>query len=578
MKITVTPGKVYAVVYKADGSVGVEYTTTLSNDYKGGYITLMQNGVSHFKNISIIEYPEISINNYSATPDGNGGIATDKIFVERTYGENVDYKEIVPERAGYSFMGFYSDAEYENEIELDSTIDRKNTVYTKWSDFADVTADGSVDVVDLVRIKKMAASVVESTVAADLNFDGTNADGSDLAVLRKTVLGESVASNVSVAAELMNDGILYPLGRTMVLDGAVEMDHVNTGFVLRGEFEGDVKADFTTNRTGTLLNVSVDGGENKVVDLKLDGLTTIAEGLEKGEHTIEVISGTSTKYSTTPDTDKGTKAYDGTLKLNKLYYSGIPMTYESDKTSRILFLGDSITCGMGLGTDLSEGGYKESNSYYSYASVLGRMLNAEVEVNARCGAKVCHFVWADCNASNNEGRGKGLCNGIDWLKSINVRNSTEYDYANNQPDIVVINLGTNDIPYAKDENGNWVEIWDDTGSKYSDEVPPLLNRVHNLYPNAKIVWTVGMMDRNTEISQEYIGYFKSYVEAWSAENGNAAYFLDLSSVADISGHIGHPTISGHTAAAEELYNFILDNNIGINVSNLAELDSVQKKN
>ena len=53
MKITVTPGKVYAVVYKADGSVGVEYTTTLSNDYKGGYITLMQNGVSHFKNISI---------------------------------------------------------------------------------------------------------------------------------------------------------------------------------------------------------------------------------------------------------------------------------------------------------------------------------------------------------------------------------------------------------------------------------------------------------------------------------------------------------------------------------------------
>lgn len=468
-------------------------------------------------------------------------------------------------------MGFYSDAEYENEIELNSSIDRKATVYAKWSDFADVTADGNVNVIDLVRIKKMAVNDIAATVAADLDFDGTNANGSDITVLRKKLTGENVSSNVSVAAELMNNGILYPLGRTMVLDGAVEMDHVNTGFVLKGNFEGDVKAEFDTNRTGTLLNVSINGGENKIIDLNLDGLTTLAENLEKGEHTIEVISGTSTKYSTTPDTEAGTQAYDGTLKLNKLYYSGIPMTYESDKASRILFIGDEITCGMGLGTSVENGGYKESNAYYSYASVLGRMLNAEVEVNARCGAKVCHFVWPTA------GRGKGLCDDIDWLKSINVRDNTEYDYLNNQPDLVVINLGTNDIPYAKDENGNWVGIWDDTGNKYSEEVPPLLKRVHTLYPNAKIIWTVGMMDRNTDISKEYIGYFKDYVEAWSAANDNAAYFLDLSDFADLEGHLGHPTISGHTAAAEELYDFILENNIGINVSNLAELDSVEKK-
>ena len=53
MEITVTPGKVHTVVYKADGSVGVEYTTDLATDYKGGYITLMQNGVTFFRNISI---------------------------------------------------------------------------------------------------------------------------------------------------------------------------------------------------------------------------------------------------------------------------------------------------------------------------------------------------------------------------------------------------------------------------------------------------------------------------------------------------------------------------------------------
>ncbi|MBO5021680.1 MAG: hypothetical protein J6D52_13530, partial [Clostridia bacterium] len=500
MEITVTPGKVYTVVYNTDGSVATEYTAALADDYKGGYITLMLNGLNNFKEISIVEYPEISINNYYATPDGNGSMANDNILIERTYGENVDYKEIVPERAGFNFMGFYSDADYENAIDLNYTIDRDATVYTKWSDFADVNADGDIDIRDLVRIDEISEDVAEITIAADIDFDGTAATVLDLSVFRKKLLCDEAISNVSSAAQLMNDGILYPLGRTMVLNDAVEMDHVNTGFVLKGNFEGDVKADFTTNRTGTLLNVSVDSGDNKVIDLNLDGLTTLAEDLTKGEHTIEVINGTSTRYTTTADAENGTQAYDGTLQLNRLYYSGMPLTYKSDKASKILFIGDEITCGFGLGTSLDESGYKESNAYYSYASILGRMLDAQVEVNARCGAKVCHFVWADCGASNNEGRGKGLCNGIDWLKSINVRNSTEYDYANNQPDLVLINLGTNDIPYEKDENGNWVGIWDDTGNKYSEEVPPLLKRVHELYPNAKIIWTVGMMDRNTEIS------------------------------------------------------------------------------
>jgi len=328
MEITVTPGKVYTVVYNTDGSVSTEYTSALADDYKGGYITLMLNGLNNFKDISIVEYPEISINNYYATPDGNGGIATDKIFVERTYGENVDYKEvlIVPERAGYNFMGFYSDESYENAVDLEATIDRKATVYAKWSDFADITADGNVNLKDLVKIKKMAASIVSPTVAADLDFDGTNANGTDISVLRNKLLGKAVQSNVAVAADLMDAGILYPLGRTMVLDGAVEMDHVNTGFVFKGNFEGDVKADFTTNRTGTLLNVSVDGGDNKIIDLNLDGLTTLAEDLTKGEHTIEVISGTSTRYTTTADSAEGTRAYDGALQLNKLYYSGMPLT------------------------------------------------------------------------------------------------------------------------------------------------------------------------------------------------------------------------------------------------------------
>ena len=60
-EITVTPGKVNVKVYDSDyagGNVIVDYTTELSEDYKGGYIALMQNGVNLFKAISITSSTE----------------------------------------------------------------------------------------------------------------------------------------------------------------------------------------------------------------------------------------------------------------------------------------------------------------------------------------------------------------------------------------------------------------------------------------------------------------------------------------------------------------------------------------
>ena len=63
MEITVTPKGIHTVTYNADGTVAIEYTTDLPKDYNGGYITLMQNGVNFFRNISITHpdadlYPE----------------------------------------------------------------------------------------------------------------------------------------------------------------------------------------------------------------------------------------------------------------------------------------------------------------------------------------------------------------------------------------------------------------------------------------------------------------------------------------------------------------------------------------
>lgn len=60
-EITVTPGKVYVAVYNDDGTVAIENTVSLSQDYEGGYISLMQNGLSFFRNISITEFSVVDM-------------------------------------------------------------------------------------------------------------------------------------------------------------------------------------------------------------------------------------------------------------------------------------------------------------------------------------------------------------------------------------------------------------------------------------------------------------------------------------------------------------------------------------
>ena len=61
LEITVLPGSVYTAVYDKDGNLALELTSDLEESYEGGYIALMQNGVSLIKNVSIIGYEHISM-------------------------------------------------------------------------------------------------------------------------------------------------------------------------------------------------------------------------------------------------------------------------------------------------------------------------------------------------------------------------------------------------------------------------------------------------------------------------------------------------------------------------------------
>lgn len=107
-----------------------------------------------------------------------------------------------------------------------------------------------------------------------------------------------------------------------------------------------------------------------------------------------------------------------------------------------------------------------------------------------------------------------------------------YDYDEWQPDLVVINLGTNDYKV----NG--------TEAQYIENVKYTLSMVRAARPNAKIIWGFGMMNLTNE--EWIINGVNAYNEA---ANDDVTYIcLPMNR----NGDHNHPDGEGMAAGAEAL--------------------------
>jgi lysophospholipase L1-like esterase len=118
--------------------------------------------------------------------------------------------------------------------------------------------------------------------------------------------------------------------------------------------------------------------------------------------------------------------------------------------------------------------------------------------------------------------------------------STSAKYENTfTPDIVVINLGTNDNSKGSDP------------AQFKEDVKALIALVRSTYgEDVKIVWAANMMG----------ACMQTYSQAAINELGGEAaglYFCTLT--ANQEGGYYHPSKAGHVVAAAELANFIQEN-------------------
>jgi len=197
-----------------------------------------------------------------------------------------------------------------------------------------------------------------------------------------------------------------------------------------------------------------------------DSIVTLATALPQGCHTLRlmyIIEG----YELKPD-------FRGFILDNGAKLVSPPSLPERT----IEFIGNSITCGYGNEsiemTDPFE--YETENHYYTYAQITCRALNARANVVARSGIGVYRSYG---------GPKKGTPENVmttEYEYTNLYDRSEKWDFNRYQPEVVCINLGTNDLS----TNNYDVKLLKAAYKKF-------LKQVRNHNPKAKIVYLCGSM-------------------------------------------------------------------------------------
>lgn len=278
----------------------------------------------------------------------------------------------------------------------------------------------------------------------------------------------------------------------------------------------------------------------KVQSVKGDSIVKIASGLDNSIHRL-TITACNEGHSFNPEFHGlllGSWTKEDGRKKGRL--AGRPKMPER----RMEFIGNSITCALGIedySKDKKNANSSTQNAYYSFAHQTARRLGAQCVLVSRSGIGIYR---------NNGGAKTGDKNNMqacypNTFYTFDPK-AERWDFSTYQPDVVCINLGTNDTSYPAYDQGLLADAF--------------VNFVHTIrgnYPNAKIVLLSGTM-RKGKLLEGLLASLDKAVSRLKAEGETEVYRLDFTP-ADGSlgyGSFQHPSLKQHTKMADELVPFV----------------------
>lgn len=204
---------------------------------------------------------------------------------------------------------------------------------------------------------------------------------------------------------------------------------------------------------------------------------------------------------------------------------------------KIEFIGDSMTCGLGVeGKDEKDPYMAETeNYYYSYAARTARALNAQDLTIACSGIGVYR---------NHGGPKSGSKETISTIYSQTLMgdNTETWNFMRYIPDVVCVNLGMNDVGSGEYDRSLMLGAYRN-----------LYKQIRSNYPNSKIVFLSGSMLIGNRLEHVQFAMDEVVRDARIAGDKNVFRFDMSWQTGDLGmGACGHPSMWQHEKMAGEL--------------------------
>lgn len=206
------------------------------------------------------------------------------------------------------------------------------------------------------------------------------------------------------------------------------------------------------------------------------------------------------------------------------------------------FVGDSITCGFGIEAKCSEDGFRTEteNPYINYASLTARHFGADYSLISWSSIGVYSSSCSEDNGKPNDGWVMPMLyeyTDIGLEGTLGMEEKILWNFAEHEPQVIVVNLGTNDATFTK-EIPERIE-------KFELAYGNFIEKIREKNSSAYIICALGMMGDelfpSIERSVNRIGDSRIF-----------ALKFDVQREEDGIGSEGHPNSVTHKKAAEKL--------------------------
>jgi hypothetical protein len=259
------------------------------------------------------------------------------------------------------------------------------------------------------------------------------------------------------------------------------------------ELKAFLKASYSSNLSRqAYIVVLVDGEENptKGTTFVLNQFIeeyTLVSGLDEGFHTVKVL--------------KRSEASDSNTSLMRLSTDGFFSTPPQAKNFNIQYIAASSSTGYGnLGSPSVSKSTANSNGLLAFAYLTSYLLDAETSIFSASG-------WGVSRGYNTNGdinETQNIPTAYQYY-AINDTNNVftdagKWDHNEFVPDVVVVNLGTNDFNASNYHSLN-TQQKAELVSRFVTDYAAFLVLLHNQHPNAIIIVAYGLMNESLTLGE-----------------------------------------------------------------------------